>query len=455
MRNQFIIGIIFIFLINCTPKNKFYESLPTKIDIDTSLSVKNLVLINSIILEEKDKQIIMSIDNCDFLHDKDLLSIVDISNSSLYLYRISNGKFLKHLETNKSQIADSISMNSKSLPNYFRLNWRFILSKDWKQLNINVENDFIKPSFFMAKFIGSDEILISSVFYVPILSSLGEIIRKPCTAFLHCDLDLNVKKVIAPEANSAIFPQPLQFSFFKDEKFMLISSYSDPERFITNDFDSIEILSIYDESGLYLCCASIIPYCYSNNYLGIGSLVDPYFDEVNGTFYIGFPYCDTIFTLYNKPIFELKNIPFNNNYGFSYYRSKAEPYYKKFKTIIQPTDSGEAFRKKLSRMAREQEMSFDISSTTFHDLMPVSISDIFKIRNNIMIWLTIKDKDADMGYYYFLQEYKGDGTLVKYLKIEDNDKEKLQYVTYDNFSDQLVMFKKTKKNIVMENYKWD
>jgi hypothetical protein len=72
-----------------------------------------------------------------------------------------------------------------------------------------------------------------------------------------------------------------------------------------------------------------------------------------------------------------------------------------------------------------------------------------------MIWLMIKDKDAEMGYYYFLQEYKSDGTLVKYLKIEDNAKEKLQYVTFDNSSDKLVMFKKTKKNIVMENYKWE
>jgi hypothetical protein len=420
--------------------------------LDTSKLNKEIEKVNEVILEENEDQIINVITFCDFNSGTDKLLIIDGASGLAYQYNNLNGKFIRSFKMPAS-IADSVAKSGKLDIRIMNLGWMPIPSENYKLFNINMDNSPMKPFFSMGKFEG-DEIILTGTTYFPIVSSLGDVTLLNYALLFLCDSNFNIKRLIIPEMNERVFPLNYQFSILPD-KLLLMTVEPIYDEFGKNRFDSLEALSLYDINGMYLSPAAYIPEIYTKNYLRMNTLWIPYFDVIVDIPFIGFPYCDTIYSINNKPLFKLKNLPFNNNYGFESYREKAEPYFNDFKTSYLTTDSGMVYMQKQVQMQMDKEKQINITNEALDKLMHISISGIFRINNNIMVWLRIKDKDAEMGYYYFLQEYKSDGTLVKYLKIEDNDKEKLQYVTYDNSSDKLVMFKKTKKNIVMENYKWE
>jgi len=432
----FFISILFLIAVKCnSKKNVLSDFKSEKYLIDTNVFTQSLNFIDEVIIEETENLILNNISSADIDSKSNFLIITDPVNRTANLYDYKTGRIKGWLFADLN-LSDSVAMSDKNpYKRYYLGNkvLRYVRNEDSKQYGISEKeiNTFLKNEFDVVKLI-NNKIYLLSLIYVTAISE-DDSIKMPenNTCIIQCDYNLNIERVIVLENQLKSHSGIDGFLFFQKPNMFLVTAVQTTRQRYEGKIDSLPSISLYNNNGNFIEISSYLPelYCFKN--AGYMLEYSPSLAQINSEVFITYPYDLTFYKEKNIPRFKIKNLPFSNNHGFNYY--------KKISNDIVNTDLNSDWNERYKIM---------------NALFPIRIIRIFEGNNNIIAQILVNDTTIKNGYYYILQEYDSKGTLISQTNIFEEDDSKIQYMTFDNENNYLIIFKKSKNGWRMEKREW-
>ena len=429
--------IILLLLTKCTSDDFLIEGFKRiKHPVDKTIPSKRLNLIKSIRIEENQNLILSEILGADISPDGKKLLIADLVSKTLNLYDNKTGKIIKFLQANIF-LNDSIASSNKNKFLFNCSSYRALKSNEYKKYGFNDETQILRNMFMKAKFINNDKIYALALIYPYSVNDAWQklIHNTPVIAVTNGNLKLEKVIVFEVQSNQNIktkpdMSYPIPFRFILDKKedcFYIISTDYSKQKLSIMD-PKLPAVAKYDLNGNYIKKVLYLPESYMKSKGGYTLPHIAYINEIDNQKFFAFRIEDKIYNIDNKIRFKLKNLPYTNDSGFVYYKKVA-----KFSRINHIADPPEILKK----------------------IFPFRIFWTFTAKNHYNLVELIFDSTAANGdYYYILQEYTTKGKLLSQTIINDDLRNPIKYITFDNKNNYLVIFKKSKKGWTMEKRQW-
>lgn len=376
----------------------------------------NIELVGVIEIEEDENNIIQHVSAAAINGESNTLAL--INGKDLLFYENLTGKFIKKIEAT-FEMTDLVA-NSGRRP-YIDSNYNrrknevpYISTANYSENGIDGEiaRRFIKNYFMSLKNINNTFYAFGTIYCYYIGSSEKSIDNIP--VLFKIDNEFNIDSHIVMDLRKNRHAVASDFHINKNLYLTSPGSYLEPV--YGSDFQSYPTAAKYDLEGNF-----IEPIAYmTRNYLLKGGLkngwVYPKLIEVNNQIRMLYPEELAVFGE-NKKLFDLQNLPFNNDSGFVYYQD-------------------------YQRYCRSKEMRPEID--VMARLFPIKIMDAFESDNKLYPIILVWDKNKPMGFYYMIQEYTSDGKLLREVKLDDEPENQIRRFAFNKYDKELVLFKKSK-----------
>ncbi|NLO18810.1 MAG: hypothetical protein GX121_02855 [Ignavibacteria bacterium] len=392
---------------------------------------QELTLVDSIVLEENEALILLSIEDCDINKNSEKIVITSSLNQIIAIYNYKNGKIIKFCKAGP-YLSDSIkNSNRKPPPNPFNpiianpikyLSLKECQDMGWTDFN-EFRNDF-------QKVIINNDNSISSLAYLmlPVLLEDNKTSVFNTAAVVEFDSNLIIKKVIYPNHDYINYTTTDAFVNDKKNSQYYIQIFTPQAYTYLPVKDSIPVLAIYDKEGDFIKIGLFLDKKFSNLHRKFSNeeIFESYFLYQPTTTTIG----DKIFAmLYYDPntIYELKSDKvINLTPPIIDYSTKYDEY---LNLIRKPNNKQNKF-------------------ATADKCMPLSACNIMNNGKNLIVCYKVALNDE---LSYIFKEYDLAGKLISERSFLNRE---IQNMIYDKENNLLVLFIKGEENWTMEKYRW-
>lgn len=392
---------------------------------------QELTLVDSIVLEENEDVILLSIEDCDINKNSEKIVITSSLNQIIAIYNYKNGKIIKFCKAGP-YLSDSIKNSNRKPPlcptdpitftpiKYLSL--EECQDMGWTDFN-EFRNDF-------QKVIINNDNSISSLAYLmlPVLLEDNKTSVFNTAAVVEFDSNLIIKKVIYPNHDYINYTTIGAFVNDKKNNQYYIHIFTpEANEFIQNK-DSLPVLAIYDKDG---------------DFIKIGLFLDKKFTDLNNKFTIEevyesfFLYQPTTATIGDK-IFAM--LYYDPN---TIYELKSDKVINLTPPIIDYSTKYDEYLN-LIRKPNNKKNIFAIADRC----MPLSACKIMNNGKNLIVCYKVALNDE---LSYIFREYDLTGKLISERSFLNKE---IQDVIYDKVNNLLVLFIKGEENWTMEKYRW-
>ncbi len=417
MKKKFVFLVLFFLIISCTSKSK-------------------IEIVNSLRLEESDSLTIAKVSVVDISPDGKKMLITDGISGIISQYDLISGKIINFLKPPKS-LVDSLAFSDWELPIGFQRNYVFVTREEFKKYRPEFNTDILFNNHFVkALYYNNSDIVVSAYLDAPFYCKETGYNKLTWTILFVYDKNLTYKKIInLHKIPASSQPQPFGICFNNNNLFIVTSNYNAG---ISNLFsDSLGLISHYDENFIFVKDVANMPerimkygfkYSITDNISTIVSDgTDTYF-ALNYLNYIGFLNKD-------KKII-LKDYNYPTEINFENYNN----YLKQNGINIKKSNWVEK-----------------VSNEEFIKYFPVSVENIFNVNQNIGVEAYKRNPINQEVSEVSIQLYNKKGDVLKQNNIDYiNNNGILQYLTYNNNNNRLMLFRKdSEKGWTMEVAKWE
>ncbi len=413
--------------------------------ISITNSFSKIYIEKNVLIEEKEEFILQNITYVDISTDGNKMLFSDSQTGVISQFDYNSGVLLNKL--NPSLVLSDLVAQSKAKPFKTmeqkgtkiieRTDWKFISLLEEGKINpgkINEETlkDLINNIYCISKYYNNGIISLANI-NVPKISNPFDFVHiQTATEFFKFDNKIQHIKVFPlQQENKDVPPLPTANNFCIFHNYYYVTTLDAGRYLLFKKNDSLPILAVYDKNGNFIKIKRYLPYLYDFSNLGYlltdNSLL---LETDNEDIYSSFWFVDYIDFLNKSYKIRLKGLPYANKSMFN-----------KLKLYC------------------EKKGSFDIEYYEIHKFLPLMIKNLIPVHKQIAVLSTLNEVKKQEYFIskYFLQLYNKSGELVKQDTISNiNNNGALQYVTYNNKKNKLLIFRKSnEKGWTMEVTKWE
>ncbi len=413
--------------------------------ISISISFSKIYIEKNVLIEEKEDFILQNIIYVDISTDGNKLLFSDTQTGAISQFDYNSGILLNCL--NPSLVLSDLVAQSKAKPTKFieqnetkiieRTDWKFITFLEEGKINPGKSHeatlkDLINNIYSISKYYNNGIISLAYINVPKISNPFDYVHVQAATEFFEFDNKLQHIKVFPlNQENKDVPPLPTANNFCFFHNYYYVTTLDLVRTMMYKKNDSLPILAVYNKNGNFIKIKRYLPYLY--DYSNLGYLLTDnnlLLETDNEDIYSSFWFVDYIDFLNKSYQIKLKGLPYANKSMF-----------KKLKLYCQ------------------KKGTYDIEYYEILKFLPLMIKNLIPVHKQIGVLSTlyeVKNQEYVISKY-FLQLYNKTGELVKQDTIKNiNNNGALQYVTYNNTKNKLLIFRKSNdKGWTMEVAKWD
>ncbi len=424
-----------------TNRNVMYSCISVFLLLFSTLMSANSLTLEKkaqYIIEETQKTIINYIDNVDFSPDNKLFLTSSIYDDKIVLFKTQNNKIYKELTPDFS-LADSVYAKGK----YFRKEYELMKPQEVTDI---IGHDY-KHSYRYAEFINDSIVFImarvngvSKKKGIDIYSQSGiRIAFFPCIILYNiiddtytCDM-LQNREELNNEAQFyfSSFIQPVKAKFSKNNK-KIYSYIQTPYQYQDSLIDNLISISANNLDGQFDKIVHYLPEEFTRTGLKYNLIITPcYALGLDDNIFVTYPHIEKVYNLTQGTSFDLEKLPGTN------------------KTLWD----------KIENLDDKNRRSRNYMDSLLNSEISIFTKEIFSTKDTRLIThvnYSRKEQTDSVLISVYLQLYTSDGKL-----LATNDKipyysedGSLEYLHYSKNDNLIRVFRKNKKNWIVEIYEW-
>jgi hypothetical protein len=399
--------------------------------------IPKIIVEKTCTIQEDEDYLIQRISNVDISPDGKSFLLSDIQSGIIGQFEMNNGK-LKNFLAPKKELSDIFTLTgTKAMKTIIHDDYQYITIQRAGELNPafkdeNYQKNTITNSFSISKYFKNGIISLTRLNVPKVSPELDAIVLEPAIEFFCFNNNLkNIKAFPLHQQNKDVPPWPNSSNFCYFKNYFYITSFDNVRYLKSKKYDSLPILTVYDKNANFIKIKRYIPYLYEYSKLGYKLTGQSILLASDGEDLYSSHSCVDYIDFLNKSYhLKLKGLPYANK---------------------------EMFDKLINYC--EKKGSNDLNVCEICTLLPLWIKNLIPIHKGIGVLsqlFEVKEKEYATKELY-LQLYKKTGELLKQDTIANsNTNGILEYVTFNNKLNKLILFRKDKiKGWTMEVAKWE
>ena len=419
---------------SCNAENHNLENYrPRQLEKDSSIAKIDFIFIDRVTLEENEEVIIQDIQSFSVNQRGDFYALTCPASKQLIVYDKS-GRIFKTFKA-WSNLSDSVALSGAKTGSMFwskkksSKKWHFITIDELEQNNRKLEDTskFINNMFVTAQFIDG-KLYCNVIVYIPTVNESGDnsINIKNRSVILEFSNDFEDSYCFIAERTYYGCPMAYDFAFVKNA-IVTVSDFTRPAYF--KKYDSMMTLLECDRrTGDSIGIIGYLPHSYETSKIGYGMGWEPKIHMHGNDLNVVYKFDKYVYARNNRIRFELKNLPYSNDGGFTLY---------------------EEFRKTSRKLKKTQENE-EKKKKIIYNLFPCRLLKIFGDEENLYVAIYVKPPDE--GAYLLIQKYTYSGELLGEGTIDYEEDNKIRKFDFDEIKQELLLVKKSSQGWTVERF---